>query len=232
MIRAVIFDFNGVLVDDESVHFDLFREVLAEKGVDLTDQMYHERYLGYDDRQCLGTALRDAGQEPTDDEVDALIADKAGRYVARAELGLRYFPNAAGALAGLADRWPIAINSGALRPEIVYSLNRMGVIDRVQAIVSAEDATNGKPDPEGYLLALDALRSAIGEDLEAAHCLVFEDSLAGIQSAKGAGMWAVGVSNTYDEPSLRGAGADSVIPGLENLTPDWIERMFTPEVSP
>ena len=88
----------------------------------------------------------------------------------------------------------------------------MGVRERIAAVVSAEDATNGKPDPEGYLLALDALRSAVGEDLEAAHCLVFEDSLAGIQSAKGAGMWAVGVSNTYGEAALRAAGADAVHP--------------------
>ena len=100
------------------------------------------------------------------------------------------------------------------------------------AVVSAEDATNGKPDPEGYLLALDALRSTVGEDLEAAHCLVFEDSLAGIHSAKGAGMWAVGVSNTYEDAALRGAGADAVISGLESLDVQWVEQMFTPEVSP
>ena len=65
MIRAVIFDFNGVLVDDESVHFDLFREVLAEEGVTLTPEMYHERYLGYDDWQCLEEALKDAGRSPS-----------------------------------------------------------------------------------------------------------------------------------------------------------------------
>ncbi len=232
MIRAVIFDFNGVLLDDESVHFDLFREVLAEQGVDLTDRMYHERYLGYDDRQCLDTALRDAGRSPSTEFVESMIADKADRYLVRAEQGLRYFPNAAEALSGLAARWPVAINSGALRQEIVLTLRNMGVIGQVSAIVAAEDSTNGKPDPEGYLLALDALRSTVGEDIEAAHCLVFEDSLAGIQSAKGAGMWAVGVSNTYDEPALRAAGADAVIPGLESLTPEWVEKMFAPEVSP
>ena len=232
MIRAVIFDFNGVLVDDESVHFDLFREVLAEQGVELTEGQYHEKYLGFDDRRCFQEVLTDRGRSPSSADLDALIAGKAERYVSRAELGLRYFPGAAEAIRALADRWPLAINSGALRPEIEYSLRRMGVRDHVLAIVSAEDATNGKPDPEGYLLALDAIRSQAGDDLEAGHCLVFEDSLAGIQSAKGAGMWAVGVSNTYPDLALRGAGADAVISGLERLTPAWVEKMFTQEVSP
>lgn len=232
MIRAVIFDFNGVLVDDESLHFDLFREVLAEEGVELTEQQYHERYLGYDDRQCFETVLIDRGRTPTVEAIEAMIATKADRYIPRAEQGLRYFPDAARSIADLAARWPVAINSGALRPEIEFSLRKLGVRERVSAIVSAEDATNGKPDPEGYLLALDALRSRVGEDLEAGHCLVFEDSLAGIQSAKGAGMWAVGVSNTYDADALRAAGADAVIAGLEGLSPAWVEQMFAPEVSP
>ena len=232
MIRAVIFDFNGVLVDDESVHFDLFREVLAEEGVTLTEQAYHQRYLGFDDRRCLMEVLSDNGKPYSADLVEEMIARKADRYLSRAETGLKYFPGASESIRRLSNRWPLAINSGALRPEIEFSLNRMQVRDCVSAIVSAEDATNGKPDPEGYLLALDALRSRKGEDLEAAHCLVFEDSLAGIQSAKGAGMWAVGVANTYSEAQLRGAGADAVIHDLLSLDPDWIEKMFSPEVSP
>ena len=232
MIRAVIFDFNGILVDDESLHFELFREVLADVGVDLTEAQYHQSYLGFDDRQCLEEVLTDNGRTPSASLLDELIARKARRYIPRAEMGLRYFPGAVAAIHALADRFPIAINSGALRPEIEFSLQRMGVRDRIAAVVSAEDATNGKPDPEGYLLALDALRSVVGEDLEAAHCLVFEDSLAGIQSAKGAGMWAVGVSNTYAEEPLRGAGADAVLTGLEGLDVRWVEQMFAPEVSP
>lgn len=232
MIRAVIFDFNGVLVDDESLHFDLFREVVAESGILLTEEMYHQRYLGFDDRRCFEEVLTDAGKAFDSNTIDEMIATKAARYIPRAEKGLRYFPGAERAIRELASRFPIAINSGALRPEIEYSLDRLDVRNCVKAVVSAEDATHCKPDPEGYLLALDALRSEFGEDLEAGHCLVFEDSLAGIQSAKGAGMWAVGVSNTYDESALRGAGADAVLPGLETLNPLWVEQVFTPEVSP
>jgi beta-phosphoglucomutase len=232
MIRAVIFDFNGVLVDDESVHFELFREVLAQEGVAITEHDYHERYLGYDDRGCFAAALGDAGQAFDDARLDGLIERKARRYVEVAEQGLRYFPSAAETIAAMAARWPVAICSGALRSEIEYALNRLGRRDRVVAIVAAEDAHKCKPDPAGYLQTLEALRGHIRDEiradavLQADECLVVEDSLAGIVSAKGAGMWAVGISHTYNAAQLRQSGADAVIHGLEELTPDWIGRQF------
>jgi HAD superfamily hydrolase (TIGR01509 family) len=232
MIRALILDFNGVLVDDEPLHFDLFREVLAEEGVSISATDYHERYLGYDDRGCFEAALVDAGQTAACDRLDELIARKANRYLARASGELRYFAGAAQSVTALARRWPIAICSGALRPEIEFALEQMKVRNRVSVIVSAEDTDRCKPDPEGFLLALDALRSVKGEDLEAGHCLVLEDSLAGLQSAKAAGMWAVGVAHTYSEEALRAAGADAVVWTLTDLTPEWVERFFAPEISP
>ena len=232
MIRAVIFDFNGVLVDDEQVHFELFREVLADSGIALSEAVYHERYLGFDDRGCFEAALADAGKEVSWSVISDLIDRKARRYLDVAGPNLRFFPGAAEALVSLAGRWPVAICSGALRGEIQLALGLMGVADRVHAIVSAEDTTRCKPDPEGYLLALDALRSQEGEDLEAAHCLVVEDSLAGVQAAKAAGMWAIAVDHTYQEGELREAGADAVLAGLTPLSPDWVEHFFAPEVSP
>jgi beta-phosphoglucomutase len=227
MIRAVIFDFNGVLVDDESIHCDLFREVLAGEGVVMDERLYHEKYLGYDDRECFETALLDAGKMVDKERVEAMIARKAVRYFEVAEAGLRFFPRAVEAVSSLADRWPIAINSGALRPEIEYALLRMGVRDRVAAIVSAEDASRGKPDPLGYLLALAALQREPGlADLSSESCLVFEDSLAGIVSAKKAGMKAVGIAQTYSETELVEAGADAILGDLIHLTPEWVDRMF------
>jgi HAD superfamily hydrolase (TIGR01509 family) len=235
-IGAVIFDFNGVLVDDESVHFALFREVLAQEGVTITERDYHERYLGYDDRGCFDAALQDAGQRADRARLDDLIARKARRYVEVAEQGLRFFPAAAETLESIAARWPVAINSGALRGEIEYALRRMGCLDRVAAIVSAEDTDKCKPDPEGYRLAFEALRGraradragAAAEGLCPSACLVIEDSLAGIISAKGAGMCAVGVSTTYPAEQLREAGADDVVAALAAVTPEWIELRFGP----
>lgn len=234
MIRAVIFDFNGVLVDDESVHFALFREVLGQEGVVITADDYHGRYLGLDDRGCFEAALLDAGQGADRARLDALIARKAKRYFEVAGRGLRFFPGAAGCLAALADGFPLAINSGALRPEIEFALDLLGRRDAVAVIVSAEETARCKPDPEGYTLALEGLRRCgrAPADLDAGSCLVIEDSLAGIESAKGAGMWAVGVPNTYDRDALLRAGADDVIAGLPEFTPAWIASRFAPRTAP
>ncbi len=234
MIQAVIFDFNGVLVDDEAVHFELFREILAEEGVVITDRDYHERYLGYDDRGCFATALSDVGQAVNDGRLDGLIERKARRYVEVADSGLSFFPFAAETLAAIASRWPVAICSGALRSEIEYALARLNRRGQVAAIIAAEDAHKCKPDPAGYLQSLEALQahqarspSSTGKLIQAQECLVIEDSLAGIVSAKGAGMWAVGITHTYNAPQLRQSGADAIIHGLETLTPDWIDHHFT-----
>ena len=154
---------------------------------------------------------------------------------------MRFFPAAAEILGAIAARWPVAICSGALRPEIEYALGRLGRLEQIAAIISAEDTDKCKPDPEGYRLALIALQTYRSESsgakrmpgpgisikLTAAQCLVIEDSLAGIASAKGAGMRAVGVSNTYTAFELRSAGADEVVDELADLTPDWIERRFS-----
>ena len=231
MIRAVIFDFNGVLVDDEMVHFALFREVLGEQGIELTEQQYHAEYLGYDDRGCFEVALSRAGRPADRLRVDALIAQKAGRYEALAAEGLSFFAGAREALASISRRWPVAICSGALRPEIEYALMRLDLRDRVGPILSAEDTTRCKPDPEGYQLALAALRSLPGANLKGlqpSECLVIEDSLAGIESARAAGMRAVGVPHTYRPDELRSAGAEAVLASLAELTPQWVDHTFGP----
>jgi beta-phosphoglucomutase len=238
-INAVIFDFNGILVDDEPVHFTLFSEILANEGVTLSENDYHERYLGYDDRKCFETVLFDSQRSADAEHIEWLITEKARRYAQVASEGLRFFPAAGETLRTVAARWPVAICSGALRAEIEYSLKLLNRLDQVAVIISAEDTTNCKPHPEGYQLALTALRNHVGEgkdgmntgakkltDLASMNCLVVEDSLAGIVSAKSAGMWAVGVPNTYTAEQLLEAGADDVILGLENLTPQWINGRF------
>jgi beta-phosphoglucomutase len=229
MIRAVIFDFNGVLVDDEPAHFALFREILAHEGIDLTEREYQDDFLGYDDRGCFEAALSRAGQPAGRARVDELIARKAERYGVWASSSLKVFPGAAAALSALADRWLVAICSGALRPEIEFALELMHVRDRVDVIVSAEDTTRCKPDPEGYLSTLDALRGSASAGvpaLRAEECLVVEDSLAGVESARAAGMRAVAVTHTYIAEHLQTAGAEAVLSEVARITPEWVERMF------
>lgn len=224
MIRAVVFDFNGVLVDDEHLHFELLRDVLAGEGLAITEREYHERYLGYDDRGCFEVALSEAGQPLGFGRVDALIARKAARYASAAEHGLKLFDGAAACVTRLADHGPVAVCSGALRAEIEIGLARLGVRDRVCAIVAAEDTHRCKPDPEGYRLAVAALRRHVPSlsDLPAASILAIEDSLAGIASARAAGLRAVAVPHTYTPAELLDAGADAVAASLDELTPAWI----------
>jgi beta-phosphoglucomutase len=238
-IDAIIFDFNGVFVDDEPVHFSLFSEVLAKEGVTLSETDYIARYLGYDDRRCFETVFLDSQKVVNAAYIDRLIAQKACRYTEVAREGIRFFPAVSETLGIVAEQWPVAICSGALRAEIEYSLNLLNRLDRISVIISAEDTIKCKPHPEGYHLTLTALRKFTGDHrcgmnsnvnkrsaLTAANCLVIEDSLAGIASAKSAGMRAIGVPNTYSEEKLLDAGADDVILDLRDLTPTWINRRF------
>ena len=158
MIGAVIFDFNGVLVDDEHLHFELFQEVLALEGVALTDRMYHDRYLGFDDRRCFAEVLNDHGRSASDSLLDELIRRKAARYMERAATGLRFFPGAEEAIRSLGAVYPLAICSGALMPEIEAALSTMGVRAAVPVIVPAEETPRCKPDPDGYIMAWERLR--------------------------------------------------------------------------
>jgi beta-phosphoglucomutase len=223
-IRAVIFDFNGVLVDDEHVHFELFREALAHLGVPLDQAAYLERYLGFDDRGAFTAALIDTGREAPVSLVDELVARKAARYAEVAAAGLRVFPGAAETLRALSDVYAVAICSGALRSEIEGALRWLGVYHCVQAITSAEDTTRCKPDPEGYLITLDRLRDG-RPDLVAEECLVIEDSMAGIEAARRAGMVVVGITHTYGREDLEAAGPRTVVDRLGTITPRWIDTM-------
>src|SRR5262249_18303411 len=156
-LRVVIFDFNGVIVDDEPIHLELFRAVLAEEGIALSDEDYHEKYLGYDDRGCFAAALAGAGRDREAND-SAFINELIGRQAAINE---RYplYPGVVELVRRLADKYPLAIASGALRDEIEMVLERGDIRDCFQVIIAAEDVGACKPDPEAYLKALAALNA-------------------------------------------------------------------------
>ncbi|MFO0625336.1 MAG: HAD family phosphatase [Polyangiales bacterium] len=213
---AALFDFNGVLVDDERLHLAGFNEVLAPLGVRVSDEDYDARYIGFDDRGAFRAMLADHGLPHDDARVAALIEAKRGVYLRLAEAELRVFPGAAEALRAAAAVMPVAVVSGALRDEIEMALALMRARDAVLDVVSAEDTRACKPDPEGYLLGLAALR-ARGFDLEAARCVAGEDSLAGIAAARAAGLKVIGVAQSHPAEALRDAGADLVLASVAEL---------------
>lgn len=212
-LRGVLFDFNGVLVDDEHLHLRGFNEALAPLGVRVSDADYEARYLGFDDRGAFEAMLRDAGLAHDAPRVAALIEAKRVIYARMAEAELKVFPGAAEALRMAAALAPLAIVSGALRSEIALALRVIGVGgDVVRAIVAADDVSACKPDPEGYLLGL--ARLGVGPR----GCVAVEDSLAGVESARAAGLAVIGVAHTYPAERLSEAGATRVIARLSELS--------------
>jgi beta-phosphoglucomutase len=224
-MRAIIFDFNGVIIDDEPLHLELFRAVLADEGIALSDEDYRGKYLGYDDRGCFVAALADAGRERDSNDaefINELIERKAALY--RAAINERYllFPGVVDLVRRLANKYPLAIASGALRGEIEMVLERGGIDGCFQAIIAAEDVGACKPDPEAYLKALAALNAGARATIQPGECLVIEDSIAGVEAAKRAGMRCLAVTNSYAAEELK--EADWIAAGLADYEP---ERLFS-----
>jgi beta-phosphoglucomutase len=222
---ATFFDFNGVLVNDEVVHFETFREVVAGLGVTLTEHDYLHRYLGFDDAGAFRAILEDAGQRPSAEQLAELIEAKRPLYMTRARQHLPTFAGAAELVRRRAAVGPSLVVSGALRDEVELGLEVLGVRAAIQHIVSAEDTRACKPDPEGYLIAIRYL-SERGHEAAARRALVIEDSLAGVQAAKSAGLPCVGVTHTYSEDELRGAGADAAVTSLGALDDQLLGALF------
>lgn len=216
---ATIFDFNGVLVDDESVHLEAFREVVGPLGITFDDATYAERYLGFDDAGAFRAMLTDGGRSPDDAEITRLIEAKKPVYMARITQSLVVFEGAAELVRRRAQLGVVGIVSGALRHEIEHALGVMDVASEVSFIVSAEDTTRCKPDPQGYVLGVRHVRERVG----AVPIVIIEDSIAGIQAAKAAGLRCVAVAHSYPASSLRAAGADVVAQRLVELTDEMLD---------
>jgi beta-phosphoglucomutase len=207
-LSAIIFDFDGVLADTEPLHFAGFRQTLAEIGITLTESDYYAEYVGYDDRGCFIAALT-AHQRPTDPAALApLLHRKARAFLESVTDHLVIFPGVREFVRDAAAAYPLAIASGALRHEIEVILEQAGLRKEFHHITSAEDVTRGKPDPQPFLHALNGLNRQRREPLiPAESCLVIEDSLPGIRSAKTAGMKVLAVANTHTIQDLHDAHA-------------------------
>lgn len=222
MFTATLFDYNGVLVDDEAVHLAAFRDVLSPLGIEITEAEYVEKYLGYDDVGAFRAILGDRGRTRSDTEIAALVEAKKPFYLHRAQGALRGFQGAAELVRRRAAAGPVAIVSGALRHEIHLGLDLLGVRELVRSIISAEDAKRSKPDPQGYLLGLQAL--SLSDERE--RCVVIEDSLAGVESAHAASLTCVAVGHSYPMDELRAAGADLVVSNLDAITEEALASLF------
>lgn len=229
MLRALVFDFNGVLVDDEPVHLRLFQRVLAEEGLRLAAEEYYGELLGFDDRGVFAALLARAGR-PTDAAAIArLIARKASYYqeVMRRD-GYPFFSGAVELVrAAAAARMMLGLVSGALREEVEQALRQGGVRDAFKAVVAAEDVIGGKPDPQGYVRALEELNALPPPPDRLLHpheVLAIEDSPAGLAAAAAAGLVTLGVAHSYPVAELE--AADVVVERLSGLSLERLQQLY------
>ncbi|MBC8132078.1 MAG: HAD family phosphatase [Deltaproteobacteria bacterium] len=216
---AVLFDFNGVLVDDEPIHYQAFQNVLGAAGRTMHPDVYR-RYLGLDDRGTFVAFLREMGDLIPDEEIAQWVARKQAVYAALLEHDRRQgrahlFPGAFDLVHSLHDAGvPLGIVSGARRAEIEASLMGGGLTKCFRVIVAAEDVPACKPDPAGYRLAYERLRAICPGIVSG---VAIEDAPAGIAAARAAGLRCVGVTTSCTPREL--VGADRIVHTLREIDP-------------
>jgi beta-phosphoglucomutase len=207
---AIIFDFNGTLSDDEPILCEIFSRLFAEHGKPLSAEEYYDELAGLSDPEIVRTWL---GTNHPD--VDAVIDERVERYRVAVADGSSVHEHVREAVRYAAERVPLAICSGAARAEIEPVVEAAGLVACFQAIVSSDDVVHGKPDPEGYLQTLRLL----GDPQDT---LVFEDTEAGIASAKSAGLRVIAKRGTLDPERLR--AADELVDRIDR---ELIERCLS-----
>lgn len=208
MTEAVLFDFNGVLVDDEGQHCEALQRVLADEGIELTREQYYADYLGLDDRTGFVLAYRRANRTLTTELMQLLVVRKSDVYLQLVTRSFRMVRGAAEFVLDAGKRFRLGLVSGALRSEIDHVLGQTGLADRFEVIIAADDVPRCKPDPAAYLAAHRAFnqrrpRSPIAVD----KCVVVEDSLPGLAAARAAGMPCVMLTTSHPSHRLEGRGA-------------------------
>ncbi len=203
-VRAVAFDFNGTLSDDEPILYVVYRDMFSERGRPLSAETYYGTLAGLSEELIIRTWL-----DVADVELAALIEERIERYLSLTEAGETVSPTVREAVTYAADRVLVAVVSGAFRREIVPVLAGSGIDGRVAVLVAADDVQRGKPDPEPYLLAI----SRLDGTLQADEVVAFEDTEAGVASAKAAGLYCVAVLGTH--PADRLHAADEIVQTID-----------------
>src|ERR1051325_4878405 len=186
--RAVLFDFDGVIVNSEPLHFYAFHEVLKTEHVEITEDEYYRELIGFDDRGAFRRIFERRGLPLEPKTLLALMARKSG--IMMDLIQDRRFTALPGVEEFVRSLWrtrPLAICSGALREEIEAMLEGVSLRDCFQVIVAAEDVTVGKPDPQGYLLAMKQISERVKHRIEAPDCLIVEDAPTVVQSVRKVG---------------------------------------------
>src|SRR4028118_156571 len=228
-LKAVLFDFNGVIIKDEAIHQQLIEEILLAENLRPSVQEYREICLGRSDRICISELLKGRGRVVTESYLTQIVTRKAQAYQLQLEKleKLPIYP-------GLEDlifkirvaKLPMGVVSGALRCEVELVLSRIQLAQHFSVIVAGDDIKVSEPEPDGYLLAVERLNQQYPNlKAQAADCLAIEDTPAGIEAAKRAGMQVVGVANTYPFHMLQ-RQANWTVDYLHDLELDRVREVY------
>ncbi len=229
VLRAIIFDLDGVLIDSEPLHFAAFNKALQGEGSPLSDEVYKENYLALDDKGAFARYFEDE-RKPLDlEKLNNLMKIKSEIYLnlVRSE-GVLPYPSVPEFVRAVAARYPLAVATGSRRHEAELLLESAGLRPFFEGLVTSDDVKNGKPNPESYLKAVELLNSSGKRPtaIKPEECAVIEDSKQGIASAQSAGMKCVGVSTSY--PAFELSSADLVVSGIASLRISQVEDLFLP----
>lgn len=229
MIEVVLFDFNGVIIDDEHVKLRALHQAFKEHDIEMSDDDYFSR-LGMDDVTFVRSIYEQVGREFTDTETQSVITRGDALHRAEIEKSLPLFPGVETFIKSLSRRYTLGIVSMSRRGAIDYVLERTGLDQYFSAVTSADDVTRPKPEPDCYnqaFFTVDRVRREQGHaSLTPSECLVIEDSPPGVRAARAAGMRVLGVTNTVDDAALRAAGAEVVTADLSDWTTDAVHHVF------
>jgi beta-phosphoglucomutase len=232
VLKAVLFDFNGVIINDEPLHEKLIEQILVEENLRPRPGEFREICLGRSDRACLSDLLTSRGRVVPDEYLNQLIARKAKAYLQQIEAleKIPTYPGLEDLLFNLkATPCKLAIVSGAIRSEIESVLTRLQLSQTFSLIISGDDVTASKPEPDSYQLAVSRLNQQFPDlSLQPWECLAIEDTFAGIAAAKRAGVSVVGVANSYPFHMLQRC-ANWTVDYLSDLELDRIEQVFSRE---
>ena len=227
MLRAIVFDFDGIIVDAEPVHLKAFQEVLGRNGIFLSEEEYYEKYLALDDRALFSNILSDRNINFDESRVEDLMQKKSESYEKLIRADIKIFPGVIEFVNSVYKKYPLGIGSGALKHEIEFILDYVGIKDRFSTIVSAEDVKKCKPDPEVFVKALLEINKKLpggSKPIQPSECLVIEDSPAGIRAAKIGGMRTLAITNSY--PGCKLSEANLIADRLLQVEIEDLEVLF------
>lgn len=227
VLRAVIFDFDGIIVDSEPLILKITQEMAAREGWAVSEEEYYRDYLALDDRGIVERLYSSHGRPIDAARRDEIVGWKIVRYAQMIHDGLPPIDGVVDFIAELARCYPLAIASGSLRSEIEHLLIKTGLSERFGVVATADDCQRCKPDPEVYLLALSRLRTLPvfrDQPLQPEECLAIEDAPLGVIAAQAAGFKCLAIAHSRPASELQ--HADLVAPDYAHLSLDALRALF------